>query len=61
MDDVYSGGGFSCNFDRPSYQTRAIENYLNNTRNLPDSSLYCRNGMQRQTSQFRDQLPSLQW
>ena len=40
----YSGGGFSCNFDRPSYQTRAIENYLNNTRNLPDSSLYCRNG-----------------
>eukprot|EP00467_Chlorarachnion_reptans_P001776 CAMPEP_0114525142 /NCGR_PEP_ID=MMETSP0109-20121206/22252_1 /TAXON_ID=29199 /ORGANISM="Chlorarachnion reptans, Strain CCCM449" /LENGTH=528 /DNA_ID=CAMNT_0001706675 /DNA_START=87 /DNA_END=1673 /DNA_ORIENTATION=+ len=40
----YSGGGFSCNFDRPSYQDAAIETYLNTTRNLPDSSLYCKNG-----------------
>ena len=40
----YSGGGFSCNFDRPSYQNDAIEWYLNSTANLPDSSLYCKNG-----------------
>ena len=40
----FSGGGFSCNFDRPSYQTDLIGSYLNSTANLPDSSLFCKNG-----------------
>ena len=40
----FSGGGFSCNFDRPSYQNDVIGSYLNSTTNLPDSSLFCKNG-----------------
>lgn len=41
---TYSGGGFSSFFDQKSFQKEAINYYLNNNDNLPDSSKYVSTG-----------------
>ncbi|PRP82988.1 hypothetical protein PROFUN_09939 [Planoprotostelium fungivorum] len=37
---ITTGGGFSTGFPMPSYQTAAVQNYLQTSQKLPDSSLY---------------------
>jgi len=40
----FSSGGFSNYWDRPSYQTSAVEYYLSHTQDLPKSSFYNKSG-----------------
>jgi len=40
----FSSGGFSNYWARPSYQISAVEYYLSNTQNLPNSTLYNQTG-----------------
>ncbi|PRP79663.1 hypothetical protein PROFUN_10563 [Planoprotostelium fungivorum] len=41
---ITTGGGFSVTFNRPSYQDKAVQNYLANAPNLPDQSHFAVNG-----------------